>query len=207
MSSTITRVRRSLRGCRLRLSLGIDSFEEGFCLDLFGFLIAIPFLDRWHKQPEEMMDRWGFYYHERALVFCWGGKKSKFVYMPWMYEHIKCEVRRADGSWAKRAQSYEAGEPDQREIQVFDYRYTLRSGEVQERKATCFVERREWRQRWLTWCPLFAKVRTSLDVHFSNEVGERSGSWKGGCIGCGTDMLRGETMEDALRRMERTRKF
>ncbi len=38
-------------------------------------------------------------------------------------------------------------------------------------------------------------------------VGERTGSWKGGTIGCGNDLLPGETMEQSLRRMERDRTF
>jgi hypothetical protein len=44
-------------------------------------------------------------------------------------------------------------------------------------------------------------------VVFSAEVGERSGSWKGGCIGCGYDLLPDELPEECLRRMERDRKF
>lgn len=153
-----------------------------------------------------MMDRWGVSYFEKSVMFCWGSK-SKFFYMPWSYDQIKCEVRRADGMWVKQVNSWDKGEPDNRELRVFDYCYTLRSGEVQFRKATCYVERREWRQKWLKWCPLFAKVRTSLDIAFDGEVGEGTGSWKGGCIGCGWDMKRGDTMESSLRRMEIERRF
>lgn len=210
------RVKMSLRGCRPKLSLRLCAFEEEFCLDLFGFLIALPFLDRWHREPREIMESWGVYYSDAAVVWCWGDF-TKFFHMPWEYDHIKCEVMRPDGSWTPYVASYDEGnvnkktglptEPDGRWIGTFDYRYTLKSGEVQERIATVYVERREWRQKWLKWTPLFAKVRKSIDYTFSEEVGEQSGSWKGGCISSGAAMRNGETAEQAFRRMERERVF
>src|SRR5690606_30951332 len=89
----------------------------------------------------------------------------------------------------------------------YPYRYVLRSGEIQERTATVTVREYEHRRRWLRWTRLGARIGRSIDVKFSDEVGERTGSWKGGCVGCGYDLLPGETPELALRRMERERKF
>jgi hypothetical protein len=83
----------------------------------------------------------------------------------------------------------------------------LKSGEVQHRTATVFIERMEWRPRIMRWQSLIRKVRTSIDVRFSDEVGERSGEWKGGCTGCGYELLPGENMEQCLRRMECERIF
>lgn len=216
------RVKQSLRDCRAELSLRLCLFEEEFCLDLFGFLIALPFLDRWHREPHEIMESWGVYYHESSVVWCWGDY-TKFFHMPWDYDHIKHEVMRPDGSWVPFVGSWETGEPvkntdgkvvfegfkepDGRWVGVYSYRYTLKSGEVQERTATVYVERREWRQKWLKWTPLFAKVRKSIDYTFSDEVGERAGSWKGGCISSGETMRKGETPEQTFRRMERERVF
>lgn len=60
---------------------------------------------------------------------------------------------------------------------------------------------------------LYAKVLKYLmnldpkEVEFSDEVGERTGSWKGGTIGCSFDIQKGETAEQALKRMEKTREF
>lgn len=54
--------------------------------------------------------------------------------------------------------------------------------------------------------PRVMEVR-AIDVQFSDEVGERTGSWKGGTIGCGYNMLPGESPLDTLRRMEAERKF
>ena len=69
------------------------------------------------------------------------------------------------------------------------------------------MERRAWRPKWFTWTRIFEKQRQSISVEFNDEVGERSGSWKGGCIVCGYEMLPGETPEQTLRRMERERVF
>jgi len=50
-------------------------------------------------------------------------------------------------------------------------------------------------------------IRRMINIEFSDEVGERTGSWKGGCTACGYDWLPGEEQETALRRMERECKF
>ena len=47
------RITRSLEGCRFKLSLGLLMFEDGFSLDLFGFLIALPFLDRYVRTERD----------------------------------------------------------------------------------------------------------------------------------------------------------
>lgn len=87
------------------------------------------------------------------------------------------------------------------------YKYILKSGTIQERIATCRVEEMEWRWRKLMFLPFPRIIRRSIEVEFDNEVGERSGSWKGGTLGCGYTMLKGESIEDCLRRMEKERKF
>ncbi len=216
-----SRIRRSLRDCRLKPSFGIVCFEEEFCLDFFGLLIALPFLDRWHYQPEEILDRWSLMYFERSVIFEWGPGFRKSWPMPWDYVHIRNDVLRPDGTWVPYVGSWEERggfplpdgtlsqpkEPDGRKLETFPYRYTLKSGDVQLREATVYVDRQEWRWRALRWCPWFAKVRTGIEVQFNDEVGERTGSWKGGCIGCGYDMKPGETPEQCLRRMERERVF
>jgi len=210
--SWLKRIRRSLRGCRPRVSLGLDLFgggsgEHHYCVDVFGYLIDLPFLDRYCYEPKEMMDRWGFYLHERSVVFCWGSRHKSFRF-PWDLEHLKCEVMRPDGTWVKESHTWDKDYvPDGRWLGVYPYTYKLRNGEIQERTATVHVERREWRWLWFMWCPWTALVRKSIDVRFDDEVGERTGSWKGGCIGTGYTMKAGESAEECLRRMERERVF
>lgn len=90
--------------------------------------------------------------------------------------------------------------------ETYDYTYIRKNGEVQKRKASVHVTRMVWRARW--W-PLIhiQKVSTSIDVQFNKEVGEGSGTYKGGCVGSGYEMRIGETPLETLRRMERERKF
>lgn len=200
------RISRSLEGCRFKLSFGLLMFDDGYCLDLFGFLIALPFLDRYVREPKDMMEAWRVYAMDRSLWFCWG-PKSWAYHLPWDLKHLKVEVLRPDGTWAKEVNSWDKGEPDGRQVWKFPYRYECRSGEIQDATATVHVERREWRWRSMMWCPLTAKVRKSIDIGFDREMGDQAGSWKGGVIGTGYEMKRGETAEQTVRRMEREHKF
>lgn len=75
-------------------------------------------------------------------------------------------------------------------------------GEVIQAKT--HIEEREWRfgTGWCKWLSFFRRprVRTSLDIAFTKEVGPRKGSWKGGTIGHSTEVLPGELHEAAFRR-------
>lgn len=73
--------------------------------------------------------------------------------------------------------------------------------------CTYWVEEREWRRKWLTWCKIGRIVRRYIEIEFDGEVGKGKESWKGGCIGCSYDLLAGETPEECIKRMERERKF
>lgn len=143
-------------------------------------------------------------------------QKNHSYYFPWTLDWHSTELLAQDCNtvvWCEqhghrlKLKGYEEQQAKQKSVsETVPYRYVRKSGEVQERLATYYVERREWRARW--W-PLIRrkKIRTSLAVNFSDEVGEGTGSWKGGCTGCGTDLSPNETPLDALRRMERERKF
>lgn len=71
-------------------------------------------------------------------------------------------------------------------------------------KATTHIEEWEWRfgEGWFKWLSLFRrpKVRRSLEIRFSEEVGPEKGSWKGGTLGHGIEMLPEELHESAFRR-------
>lgn len=140
-------------------------------------------------------------------------QKGFAIHAPFQMKHFRTSYLMNDGSWINEKKgAHKLGEPWQnpRDIEgrfkeVHDYTYTLKNGEIQKRKATITVEEREWRR--FKRVPLFRMIRRSIDVEFDGEVGERTGSWKGGCVGCGTDLLPNETPLKALRRMEATRKF
>lgn len=213
------------RGSAIELCLfsGAAGNEGRFSLHLHLFwintFISLPFLDRWAYKPGEMMCSWG-YSHSPDMGFHlhWGEVKrktwpywqarTKIVNMPWRdWVQTSNDVRRADGSWAPYVGSWERNkEPDGRHLETHPYRYVLRSGEVQERNATIYVERRVYKLKWLRWLP-FGRVRHSIDVSFDGEVGERTGSWKGGCFGCDYNLRENETPLECLCRMQRDRRF
>lgn len=132
---------------------------------------------------------YGFHFYEDLFWIKYGKSKGTrddpriSIYMPWHWRHCEHKILT--------------------EHETHPYVYTLRSGKVQNRQATIKVETRRW-QRW--WLP-FRRVSRTIDVRFDDEVGERTGSWKGGCIGCSYEMLPNESPLDTLRRMERERKF
>ena len=70
--------------------------------------------------------------------------------------------------------------------------------------ATCSIEEHEWHrgEGWFSWLRFFypKKIRRSLDLKFSAEVGPEKGSWKGGTIGHGIEMMAGETPRKAFER-------
>jgi hypothetical protein len=71
-------------------------------------------------------------------------------------------------------------------------------------KATTHIEEREWLRgdKWCSWLSLFYRplVRRCLEIQFDRETGPRKGSWKGGTMGTGIDMLPGELHEAAFKR-------
>ncbi len=70
-----------------------------------------------------------------------------------------------------------------------------------------YIERREWRWKWFKWLKWPRCVEQTIDITFNKEVGEGSGSHKGGTIGCGYKMLPNESALQCLRRMEVERNF
>lgn len=139
----------------------------------------------------------------------WWVRGVNFSINPFEWRFMRHEVRRADGSW-ELVPHWRLGEDrpqNDPEVLTLPYGYQLKNGTIQDRIATVIVERRAWRPRCLRWTSLFEKVQTCIDVTFNEEVGEQAGSWKGGCTGCGYDLLPNETAAQCLRRMERERKF
>lgn len=193
-----------------------------------NIFLKLPLLPR--RQPrEQMMDEWGFSLCSdtwSAVHLNWG-EHTRIVHLPWEWDWFRTSYLLDDGTWLHELRSDRPGvnpkSPfkdnyehyrsicDARErhewSETHPYRYVLRSGEVQEREATISVKEMEFRRRWLRWLPLAARVSRSIDVRFSDEVGEQTGSWKGGTVGCGYTMLPGETPIACLRRMERERTF
>ncbi|MGI9498439.1 MAG: hypothetical protein ACR2P3_00240 [Geminicoccaceae bacterium] len=189
--------------------LEICKFEENWSLNVslwpFNAFIRLPFPVR--QEPEEMVDSWGGTLHPENLHLHWGAK-TKLFDTPWSWGScIKSEMW--DGQkWIPLVWRHNwTDETPKPEVVTAPYRYLLKSGEVQERTATAYAMRMEWRMKWLRWSPWPRQVRTSIDVQFSDEVGERTGSWKGGVLGTGHSMRRDEMIKECLNRMQREARF
>ncbi len=224
-----------LRSWNISLELSNDcDGDEGWpwCIRmhflLFGFFLHLPgprlaiITKRGVKHYGEHRT-WGFtaFFRDNMGLHLHWNACTKVLWWPWNWDHHRIEVRRADGSWVPYVPEWEScplrldngdirapkREPDGREVFLFNYAYTLKSGEVQRRKAKVHVERMFHRRRWMKWTAVGERCHQYIDFRFDGEVGEDSGSWKGGVIGTSETMLPGETAEQTFRRMERTRKF
>lgn len=193
-----------------------------FAVGFANLFIRLPFLDKWFLSREQGGDcpRFGFSFTQDGdtLHLHWN-RAGKVIWMPWTTRMISWEFLAADGRWLPRDQierSWAPGQGVKPYQETHPYHYMLQSGETQHVTATITRERS---CRGLYWFsdkgPVSRALRTvgpkwrseSIDIAFSGEVGERAGSWKGGCVGCGYTMKPGETPRHTLLRMQRERRF
>lgn len=179
-----------------------DRGDRMLCLAFWRFSAFIPLgvINRNYVVFNE--PQWSaFVSEEFGLCLHWGQHRRSYD-LPGTVFTVAYEQQMADGSWASvfknDAKPYTEDHP---------YTYVLKSGEVQKRRATVSKRRHVLARKWLHRVGWPKWIKESIDVRFDGEVGERTGSWKGGCIGCGYDLRPGEHMTSALRRMERERKF
>lgn len=154
---------------------------------------------------------YGFKFYSDLLWIYHGKDKGRgeghsTIYMPWSWDHLRTDYLEPTGRVHSKQQPgvYEAPSDI---WERHPYTYLRHNREVQQRTASIYGERMEWRLRWAKWLPWPRKVHRSINIKFSDEVGERTGSWKGGTIGCSWEWRKGETMLQSLRRMERERQF
>lgn len=172
----------------------------------FSMSIKAPMLITQGKTHEDWCAAYGFTWFERSIHFNWRSK-CKIFNLPWDWTHVRHSYLWPNGQLHHNApeRGYDPP-PDQTKVS-YSYTYKLKNGTIQHRTATINGEEREWRWKWFTWLPWPIRVERCINVEFDDEVGERTGSWKGGTIGCGYEWRHGETMLAALRRMEAKRKF
>ena len=184
------------------------------------FYISIPFIKS--KYDECDPPQYGFYFYSvnnfwpTTFVWCWG-KKTKHFDFPWYYDWVRTSRLLNDNTWVhdtysnrKKGKYFDLYKKEIQEnlwCETYSYMYKLKNGEIQIRNAKITIEEREWRPKWFKWTKLFRKVNKSIDIEFDREVGERSGTWKGGVLGCSWTMLPNETAFQCLKRMERDRKM
>lgn len=165
---------------------------------------------------------WGFNYHNNTAWFyiggggnMEGGKKWKVIHMPWEMDWIRTSYLLKGGGWFNETKGnitkwdgYEYGSYNWLNENKWQETHPyIDSYDNETVNATISVEEREWRPRGAKWTSLFAHKKREIKIEFDKEVGKEKGSWKGGCIGCGYDLLPNETPLQCLKRMEAERKF
>lgn len=188
-------------------------------IDLFFFSLTLimPFRNKWIDECDS--PKWGIAYHNETLWFYLGGEGNDgggnnwvTIYSPFSHQWVRTSYLRKDGKWEHETKGnkkdfYKEVWKDVLWSESHPYSYTLKSGEIQKRVATIKVEQMEWRWHWFKWLPLTKKIKNTITVNFDDEVGEETGSWKGGVTGCSYDLLPTETPLECLKRMEKQLKF
>ena len=156
-------------------------------LSLGLFSISISFPWKWtsiddgscsgHRYGFNFFSDLLFIYYGKSSSYCAKDKKIAF-YMPWSWNHKEHKI-------LSKPESY-------------SFIYRLKSGVIQKRIATIQKESRLWKRFWIP----YRKYKEYIDIQFNDEVGERSGSWKGGTLGMSYNMLPNETPNETLRRLE-----
>lgn len=197
-------------GTLFGLGIYIHDNEDGgghrlFNLSIWRVSIYLPLGIVEHPWDPMEGPRWAFSFgNEPDIVLYWGHRYWIFDW-PWSWhtlEYQKQMILNDENSWVSVFNYGAIPHSEQ-----YSYTYVLDNGTIQNRIATVSKRRHvfTWSVlRWLRW-PKW--IRESIDIEFSDEVGERTGSWKGGCIGCSYPLKKGETMEQSLRCMEQERKF
>ncbi|MDD2267627.1 hypothetical protein [Sulfuricurvum sp.] len=120
-------------------------------------------------------------------------KEKKYIYHHFLTLDRKlwCDVTKAYTSW------------EIKEIQP-NKKFEFLDFDGEKITASCTVEQRRWEHGvgFFRWLKYFNKpiISTSLDLHFSAEVGKRKGSWKGGTIGHSIEILDDESVQECFMR-------
>ncbi len=169
----------------------------------------------WEVEPREF----GFSLNDGFLQLFLGPQtnsstttKSWSCHLPWtQWRHVRFTLYDLEGHefWTQRdrdnIRGFDAFE-EQRKFEALVPKavFQIDDSDGSRITATTHVQEREWRLgtkgfKWLSW---FArpKIRRSLDINFSAEVGPEKGSWKGGMCGTGIEMLAHEDAEAAFKR-------
>ena len=132
--------------------------------------------------------------------------KSKCMFLPWkQWRHVRHSFYNLQGEhfWTEpKGCSWESMDAMRQLCPTV--KFLIEDFDGAHIAAETRIEEREWRRgdKWCSWLSIFwrPKIRRSLHIGFEKEVGRDKGSWKGGMMGTGIDMLPGELHADAFRR-------
>ena len=162
----------------------------------------------WDEHPRE----YGFMLSSGHLSIALGAQTNDSsteqrwgCFLPWtQWRQVAHRLYHADGSLAGEVAS--KGFDVLREVQdsLEKAKFQIIDFDGERIEVETYVEERERRlgTGWFRWLGYLVpkKMSRSLDIRFKSEVGPEKGSWKGGTLGHGIDMLPGETQEQAMRR-------
>jgi len=181
----------------------------------FSLTLILPFRNKWTDECD--CPRWGIAIHNNTFWLYIGGKGNMNGGGIWWTWHIpfitknwvRTSILLKDDTWEHKIRGdrktfYTKEWKDKQKS--FDYIFTDKY-DNSKIPTNIYVEEREWRPKWLRWTRMFAIVNRTIDIHFSKEVGERKGSWKGGTLGCSYTLRKNETPLECLKRMETEYKF
>jgi hypothetical protein len=179
----------------------------------FSLTLILPFRNEWTDECDPPI--WGVAISHNTFWVHLGGSGNggnkwwawdiPFISKKWVRRSILLENNTWEHESPGDEKSFHLSEWDAKK-KTWRYNFTDKyDGEIIPAKIT--VEEMEWRPKWLTWTNLFAKVRRVIEVSFEKEVGERKGSWKGGVLGCGYELLDGESPVECIKRMETEKEF
>lgn len=197
----------------LDLSIGASDDKISLVIGLIFIKLYIDLPSRFKWKHEDVWESIGFSLYKDHLYLTWKNK-SYFVHFPWEWTHVRHSIMNKEGEWINVTRRHMLEDPTtyddyegMKNKETFPFQYTLKNGTVQRLFATVNTEEREWRWKGLKFLPWPRLIRRVIDIEFSSEVGERSGSWKGGTLGCSYDLIPGESQLQCLQRMERERTF
>ena len=139
--------------------------------------------------------------------------KSWATHLPWtQWRHIRYSMYKPNGDhyyteWErprgfKYRDDWHAIYELRKQCPATKFQIEDSDGQLIEVKTT--IEEREYKfgESWFKWLSLFRKPRLyrKLDIEFASEVGRDKGSYKGGLMGTGIELLPNETPDDAFRR-------
>lgn len=180
----------------------------------FGLIFCMVFLTKHRpfvteKQIKEPEKEYGIRYFDRAIQLPWG-TEGRIIQMPWAFVwswtailNKELEVvyvnTKAVGVYVQSTDARQIEDHAKQQVKmIYPYSYVLSNGMIQRRHAHTYIFRTSWRWNWWKWKTI---TKQYINVSFNAPIGEKE------VAGTNYEMIPGETMENAVRRMEKEMKF
>lgn len=196
---------------RLRLPTRVKPWRQWISLKGYDWARSEGYWDE-HRRD------YGFSLHDGFLQIFHGAQthdsstdKTWCTHLPWtQWRHIRFSLYDADGQhyWTELEATRKSGLKWDERMRIEEacpsVAFAIVDYDGESIKARTRIHEREWRfgTGYFKWLSLFRKprIRRSLNIEFDKECGPGKGSWKGGTMGTGIDMLPGELHKSAFLR-------